>query len=309
MSDHTRDFGRRNEARVWRFVAWTFGLGWGAAAVLRLIAGPMGGPIDPVPVGAADWAATIVSVLFFLLPVTIAVIMAWRHGVSLRSWGLQLGSVSALLAAPLVGLAVALIATALPIAVGISEFEPSGMGEVERLVQARSIEALELQLQLADDPRPLGNRIMSGLIAGLLLGVIFAPILELPWRGLVVTELSGRGFARSALTAGVLAGLWWLPYQLLVGMVGYHGVGAAVVGIASYALLGIPLAWARVKTGSILPAGVLAVTVSSLNQLPGLATAGGTHLQLELCALAAVGLLAGAALLWPPRGQERERRE
>ncbi|MGI5818300.1 MAG: CPBP family intramembrane glutamic endopeptidase [Armatimonadota bacterium] len=296
-----------DDTRAWTFVASTFGPGWGAAAVLRLIAGPMGGPLDPASADPADWAAGALSILFFVLPVIVAIVMSRRWGIGLRDWGLRMAPVSALLAAPLVGLALALVATALPILVGISEFEPSGMGEVQRLAEARSIQALELQIELADQPRPLGPKIAGGLLAGLLLGLLFAPVIELPWRGLMLTELSGRGFARAALIPAALAGLWWLPYQLLVGMVGYHGTGAAAVGIVSYALLGVPLAWVRVKTGSILPAGVLAVTVSALSELPRLATAGGTHLELELCALAVVGLLAGAALLWPPRSEGSER--
>ncbi|MFP4250508.1 MAG: CPBP family intramembrane glutamic endopeptidase [Armatimonadota bacterium] len=292
---------RREASRAWTFTAWTFGIGWGAAAVLRLSAGPMGGPLGPEAAPSADWAATTLSVLFFLLPVIVTVVMARRWGVRMKTWGLQMAPLSTLLVAPLVGLALAVLATALPIIIGIGEFEPSGMGEVQRLAEARSIEALELQLELADSQRPLGREVVSGLVSGLLLGLLFAAIIELPWRGLALTELSGRGFAYAALIPAVLAGLWWLPYQLLVGMVGYHGAGPAVVGIASYALLGVPLAWARLKTGSILPAGILAVTVSTLSELPRLATAGGTHLQLELCGLGAVALLAGAALLWPPK--------
>ncbi len=298
----------REAARAWTFAAWTFGIGWAAAAVLRLIAGPMGGPLDPDAATPADWAATTLSVLFFLLPFIVTVVMARRWGVRMKSWGLQMAPLSTLLIAPLVGLALALLATALPIAIGISEFEPSGMGEVQRLAQAQNIEALELQLELADVERPLGREVVSGLVSGLLLGLLFAAIIELPWRGLALTELSGRGFAHAALVPAVLAGLWWLPYQLLVGMIGYHGGGAAVVGIASYALLGVPLAWARLKTGSILPAGILAVTVSALSELPRLATAGGTHLQLELCGLAAVGLLAAGALLRPPKESVRRSR-
>ncbi|MFW5867268.1 MAG: type II CAAX prenyl endopeptidase Rce1 family protein [Armatimonadota bacterium] len=292
---------RRSRRRARTFAAWTFGIGWGAAVILRLVTGPMGGPLDPGAAEAPEWAPTVLSLLFFLLPAIIALVMARRWRVSTRSWGLRMAPLSTLLTAPLVALAIALMATALPIALGISEFEPSGMGEVQRLAEARSVEALELQLKLADESRPLGREIVGGLVAGLLLGLLFAPVIELPWRGLVLTELARTGFARAALITAVLAGLWWLPFQLFVGMVGFHSPGAAAVSVMSYALLGVPLAWVRVRTGSILPASVLAVGVSALSELPRLATAGGTHLQLELCSLAAVGLLAAGALLWPPK--------
>lgn len=287
-------------ARAWTFVAWTFGLGWGAAALLRLMAGPLGGPIDPPTADEADWAATVLSILFFGLPVVVAVVMARRWEVSVNSWGLRMAPVSTLLTMPLVGLALVILATALPIAVGISEFDPSGEGEVRRLAEARSVEALELQLDLADSPQPLRRTLMRGLIAGLVFGLLLGPVVELPWRGLVFSELSGRGFAHAALVSAGLTAVWWLPFWLLVGA-GFHSTGAALAFSAAYGLLGIAMAWVRARTGSILPAGILAVTVSALSEMPRLSTAGGTHLQLELCFLAAVGLLAGATLLWPPQ--------
>lgn len=138
----------------------------------------------------------------------------------------------------------------------------------------------------------------------MLFGVLLAPIIELPWRGLVFSELSGRGFAHAALVSAGLAALWWLPFWLIAGTGGFRSPGAVVAFAGAYALLGMPMAWARARTGSIVPGSILAVAVSALSALPRLATAGGTHLQLELCALAAIGLLAAGALLWPPNTED-----
>ncbi len=287
--------------RAWRFVAWTFGIGWGAAAVLRAVVGPMGGPLDPQFVESADSSITFLGVLFFLLPAIVAFIVAAHERVPVQSRGLRMAPATTLLTAPLVALALALLATGLPVILGISEFEPSGMGEVQRLAEERSVEALELKLDLDEQPRPLGSAVVRGLLVGVIAGLIFAPIVELPWRGLLFTELSGRGFAYAAVVSAALSALWWLPFQLLVGMAGFHGTAAAAVGVGSWALLGGPLAWARVRTGSILPGAILAVSDSAPSDIPRLATAGGSHLQLELCGLAAVGLLAAAALIWPPK--------
>jgi hypothetical protein len=218
-----------------------------------------------------------------------------------KTWGLRMPNLNVLLAAPLAALAIAALATAAPIVVGISEYEPSGMGEVQRLAEARQVEALELQLELQEDPRPLGTVIVRGVAVGLIGGLLLGIILELPWRGLVFTELSGRRFVYAALVAAGLAGLWGLPLQLLVGVVGSYGTAAATVAVFSYAVLGVPLAWLRARTGSILPGAVLAVTLTALGDLTRLATAGGSHLQLELCSLAVIGLLAAGALIWPPK--------
>ncbi len=300
----TDDAGRRSPERAWRFVAWTFGLGWTAAGLVRVIAGPMGGPFDSVFDEPAEWAQIALSIPFFALPVIIALIMANAAGVRVRSWGLRMPSINALLIAPLVALVVAIVATALPIAFGISDFDPTGAGEVQRLAEAHSIDALTLQLELADDPQPVRSALVRGLLAGVLFGVLLAPIIELPWRGLVFTELSARGFAHAALVSAGLAALWWLPFWLLAGTGGFRSPSAVLAFGGAYALLGLPMAWARARTGSIVPGSMLAVAVSALSALPRLATAGGTHLQLELCALVAVALLAAGALLWPPGGAD-----
>ncbi|HCA48516.1 MAG TPA: hypothetical protein DEP45_14530 [Armatimonadetes bacterium] len=298
MSDVTHE---RGPATATRFVALTFAMGWGAAAMIRAIAGPMDGPLDPAIEQPARWAIAAFSTVFALAPVVCTVVLARAAGIRLRLWGLRMPAVSTLLVMPLVALALAAVATALPILVGISDFDPSGAGEVERLANARSIEALTLQLELAEDPQPLKATVLRGLIVGTLFGVLLAPIIELPWRGLVLTELSPPGFARAALATSVLAALWWLPLWLLVGTGGFRSAGAVLAFAAAYALLGIPMAWVRLRSGSVIPGSVLAVSLSALSSLPRLATSGGTHLQLELCSLAAVGLLAAAALLWPPR--------
>ena len=286
---------------VRRFVAWSFGAGWGAAAVIRIVAGPMDGPVDPALEQPARWAIAVFSALSVLAPVIVALVLARMTRTPLRSWGLRMPALTTVLIMPLVALTLAILATALPIALGIRAFDPSGAGAVERLANARSIEALTLQLELAENPQPLRAVVWRGLIAGLVLGVVLAPVIELPWRGLVLTELSPAGFARAALLAAFLAALWWLPLWLLVGTGGFRSTGAVLAFAGTYALLGIPMAWVRLRSGSIIPASVLALSLSALSSLPRLATAGGTHLQLELCSLAAVGLLAAAALIWPPR--------
>lgn len=298
MSGETRG---SSSGTIWRFVAWSFGAGWGAAAVIRIIAGPLDGPVDPALEQPARWAIAVFSALSVLAPVIVALVLARMTRTPLRSWGLRMPALTTVLIMPLVALTLAILATALPIALGISAFDPSGAGEVERLANARSIEALTLQLELAEDPQPLRAVVWRGLIAGLVLGVVLAPIIELPWRGLVLTELSPLGVARATLLAALLAALWWLPLWLLVGTGGFRSTGAVLAFAGTYALLGIPMAWVRLRSGSIIPASVLALSLSALSSLPRLATAGGTHLQLELCSLAAVGLLAAAALIWPPR--------
>lgn len=285
---------RSSSGRPWSFIAWTFGIGWPAAAVAWLL----------LPRDHPEAGVNVLAALLTAIPLIVAIILAHRWRASVRdAWALRLPNAASLLIAPLIALTLAAFATALPVLLGISEFDPSGMGEVQRLAEEHRIEALNLKLNIDEYGSPLRARIAVGLVAGMLLGLLLAPIIELPWRGLLLGELAHRGFAAAALLSAGLAALWWLPLQLWVDLAGRPTTALAAVTLLTYALLGVPLAWARLRTGSILPGSALLVTAAALSHVPALALSGGSRLQLDLCALAAVALLAGAALILSPRAE------
>ncbi|MEA3401090.1 MAG: hypothetical protein U9R79_07595 [Armatimonadota bacterium] len=304
MSGDEAEAPERCAPRAVIFIAWSFPLAWVATIAVRLIVGPFpsvapGAPLTSVP---EFWPYAALFAFIVLLPPVVAWLLARRWGLSTRRWGLRVGrSGQAVLVTPLVALAVAMLATALPIAAGIGRLDLSGMGHVQRLGEAgRFEEALEEKLDREDSPYPVGARVVSGLVTGLILGVLLAPIVELPWRGLLQTELAWLGFARSSLLVGVLAAAWWLP-ALACGPDDQPGLPLLGVWLGTVALLGVPLSWLRLSTGSIIPASVLAASWASLGELPLMAVRGGTELQIEIAKLGAVALLAGAALVWPPR--------
>ncbi len=287
------------------FVAWAFSIAWLAAIVLRLTVGEY--PDVPPGQSLADepqyWAYVGLYVFMALLPAGLAFLLASRWRVSTKRWGLRAGRAGqAVLFAPLVALAIALVATGLPIITGIAELDTSGMGQVQRLGEAgRFEEALETRLE-REEGLPLVNEVAQALVVGLIAGVLLAPIVELPWRGLLQTELLSLGFAGSSLLAGALAALFWLP-MLVSGPFVSGGVARLVVWLATLATMGPVLSWARLATGSIFPGSVVAATWASLADLPPLALSGGSELQIALAQFAAMALLAGAALIWPPKLQ------
>ncbi|MGC9318647.1 MAG: CPBP family glutamic-type intramembrane protease [Armatimonadota bacterium] len=299
----------RCAGRAISFVAWSFPPAWVATVAVRLIVGPFpevapGASLASVP---EFWPYAALFAFVVLLPPAVAWLLARRWEVSTRRWGLRVGHAGqAVLVAPLVALAMAALATALPIAAGVGRLDLSAMGQVQRLGEAgRFEEALEEKLDRDESPHPIGTRVVSGLLTGLIFGVLLAPIVELPWRGLLQTELRWLGFARSSLLVGVLAAAWWLPV-LACGPGCRPELPLLGTWLATLALLGVPLSWLRLSAGSIIPASVLAASWASLSELPLMAVRGGTELQIEVAKLAAVALVAGAALVWSPRQADAE---
>lgn len=299
VEDADRQPSSRGGGRIaWSFIAWSFGVGWPAAGAVWILRPPD---------AADDAGPTILALLLFAIPLLSALVLARSRGVSKRrSWGLRIPSATALLFAPLIALALTAFATAMPVLSGVSRLDLTAAGEVQRLAEEHRTESLELLLEIEEHGAVLRGRIVTGLIAGVILGLLIAPIVELPWRGLLFSELEGRSFARPALLSAAMATLWWLPLQLWGDLAGPAGGSLSAIMLLSYALLCVPLAWARAQTGSIIPGGVLLATCAALSHVPALALSGGTRLQIDLFMLATVALLAGVALIWPPEAQSEQ---
>ena len=278
--------------RAWTFAAWTFGIGW-AAAALAALTRPTGEPDSP-------GTAILIGILV-VVPLGVTGWLARRWDVSLADWGLCWPGITPILLAPLVALAIIAFATSLPVLFGISELELSGMGEVQRLAEEHRPEALELHLELQDSGSPVRAQIVVGLIGGMVLGLLVALLIELPWRGLLLTELSGHNYARSGLMSAAIAALWWFPLQLGTDVIERPGTSLAAVTLLTYAFTGVLLAWMRLHTGSIYPGGVLLAAGVALSPIPSHALIGGSRLQIQLFLLATVALVAAASFFLPPR--------
>jgi membrane protease YdiL (CAAX protease family) len=79
---------------------------------------------------------------------------------------------------------------------------------------------------------------------------------ELGWRGYLWARLAPLGPRRAALLIGVIWGVWHAP---LIAM-GYNYPDAPVLGpllMTGFALAyGVPLAWLRIRSGSVWPAAL-----------------------------------------------------
>ncbi len=299
--------------RAWRFLAWTFGVGWGMALLLGLALGPAPdadtAELSPAA-GLVRGAYAALGLLMLMLPAVVTIVLSRREGVPLRRYGLP-GDASgaALWLAPLVALVLTGLATLLPVIARVAEFDLRGTGEIERLgAEGRFVEALELKLDLEEDPTPMPRRVASGLLLGVTLGLLVALGTELGWRGLLLTELSHLGAAWTGLVCGAVAAVWCAPMVWVAVSAGETDWSGAVLRLTAYALLGVVLAWTRTVTGSVLPPAALVGTWATLGGVPALAISGGTHLQLEISRLAAVAIVAVALLIVHARGRRNPRR-
>lgn len=279
------------------FLAWTFGIGWGAAMLVRAILGPVpaAGPdsTSPSPVQSYHMIYAVLGLLFLVLPALITLGLSCRWRVSLNHYGLPGRSPGAALwLAPALTVGLTAISILLLILAGIGRFDASGMGEVQRRGEAGMfVEALELKLDLEEQRMPLLRRLTSGLTMGVTIGLLIALGTELGWRGLLVTELSRLGWAWAALASGLIGAVWWAPVLPATVASGETAWAGAVLRLASYALLGMVASWLRYVTGSILPAAALVATWATLGDVPLMAVVGGTYVQFEVSRLVAVLLL------------------
>ena len=94
---------------------------------------------------------------------------------------------------------------------------------------------------------------------GLALNLAFALGEELGWRGFLVPKLAERlTFTRTAVVSGIIWASWHMP---LIIFADYNGGTPTLYSIACFAVMVVgisfPLAWLRLRSGSVWPAALL----------------------------------------------------
>jgi len=103
---------------------------------------------------------------------------------------------------------------------------------------------------------------------GLIASIVLALGEEIGWRGLLVPELATRlGFMQTALLSGGIWSLWHLPLILFYGYRSDAPLGYALLwGVVGMVAVSFPLAWLRLRSGSLWPAAILHGTHNILVQ-------------------------------------------
>jgi membrane protease YdiL (CAAX protease family) len=97
------------------------------------------------------------------------------------------------------------------------------------------------------------------LTVGLAVSIAFALGEELGWRGFLVPKLGEQlSFTRTAVISGIIWASWHVP---LIIFADYNGGTPTLYSIACFAVMVVgisfPLAWLRIKSGSVWPAALL----------------------------------------------------
>ena len=100
--------------------------------------------------------------------------------------------------------------------------------------------------------------VVAALLRGLVPGLAFAAGEEIGWRGYLVLRLIDAQVPFAIVVSGVIWGLWHVPL-ILAGLyvAGPNPLFSAGVFMVSITALSVPLAWARLATGSVWPAVAL----------------------------------------------------
>ena len=177
--------------------------------------------------------------LWALWPTIIAFVVARRRGIAITGWGLAVLDRRALLGP---ALAVVVIAVVMVLRAALIGSPAAGLSE---------------------DTVPTLLYVLITLPLFALMGVIT----EVPWRGLLLTELAPRGLV-SAIAWSSLAALLWMAPRTIAGLA---GAGMALVALALLSLTAFHLVagWLRVRTGSIYAStGFYAVWMSVASRGP-----------------------------------------
>lgn len=159
-----------------------------------------------------------------------------------------------------------------------------------------------------------GAGVAMNLIAGFIVGTLFALCEEIGWRGYMLPHMRGFGTVTAMLIVGFLHGVWHLPLLLTTDL--YHAGGdpriVAPLFLVTLTLAGVFYGYLRVTTGSIWPvAGAhaavnvawgISMEVSQTKSAPVLEYVGGESGLLMICGLLAVD----AVLIMKLRNAGRE---
>lgn len=288
----------------WRHIATFLGLtvaiDWGLVGVL-LLAG----------VRFEGLAVGIIGMAYMLVPALVVIGLARRWGVGLREYGVRFPRRWELVLAPLLPMVITMLTVVAALLLGFADFDPSGMGYIERL---RAQGAGELADVAAEQVSRLPINVvllafLGAPVAGFTINGLFAFGEELGWRGLLQRELAPLGFGRASALIGAIWGLWHAPLILLGHNFPDHPRLGVVVMTGACVLLGILISWVTLRAQTVFAAAIAHGTLNALAGVPMMALRGGANieiLQLGYAGMAAMLPLAIAALIWPPRAAKYE---
>lgn len=272
---------------VLAFLAIAFGVSWAIALLVWASGVPVGGALSP-----------LLAIMFG--PAVAALVLAYREGGPVADrLGLQLERPRWLVYAWLVPLALVggtiAIGVALPGVAVTTDLEAffvgQGLSEDVAETAATGVDELPVPFWLV--------LVVSGLLAGGSVNLLFALGEELGWRGWLLDELAPLGFWRCSAVTGVAWGVWHAPIVLQ----GHNFPESPVVGVGVMTVATLALSplytYVTVRAGSVAAAGLLHGTFNALGALSIVYLTGATNLWIAPVGVAGIvaALLADVACL------------
>ncbi len=158
----------------------------------------------------------------------------------------------------------------------------------ERFNSILTPEQLEqMETQAANIPiHPFWFTLLQGLIAGITINAVFGFGEELGWRGLLQKELNFMGFWKSSLIIGGIWGIWHAPIILQ----GHNYPNNPLIGVFMMTLwcvlLGPIFSFVRIKSNSVIAAGIMHGSLNATAGLAILVIKGGNDLLVGVTGLA-----------------------
>jgi uncharacterized protein len=235
-----------NRRRARRGLAVFFAIVVPLSAIIQAILVTTG---NPLWVFALMWSVALASVVTRL---------ALREGfadVSFRFGGARTWRYLAL--APVVPLAIGLIAYGIAWTTGLARFDPQPVGLVPTLVGENASPVTIFLVILA-----------WAATIGTITAAVSAAGEEIGWRGYMLTRLIDAGVPRPILVSGVIWGLWHVP--LILGGILYADSPSPVLAAALFVVSATSFAYVlsrmRLETGSIWPVIALHAAYNSIIQ-------------------------------------------
>ena len=294
-----------NVRRIVLFIALAYGIAWSVAAAMYF-AGIEYGSVPSIALLATLYMPAPALATLILTKLRAPRESLARYGVRLperRKWKLFLLTAVGFPILIVFG-CLAIIALA-PIP-GIGRLDFSDANLIEKV---RSIAPKGANVPLGKLPIPpiaifiIGS--IQGVVGGATITALFAFGEELGWRGLLLRETQSLGFWKSNAFIGLVWGLWHAPV-ILQGH--NYGTSHAVAGVFVMTLFTIaisyPLAYARVKTGSVFAPSVFHGIINSLGGMSVVFVSGANPLVGHIAGFA--GIAAACVLLAAIRTKDPE---
>lgn len=237
-------------------------------------------------------ALTIMSILYMLMPMTIAIViekLIYKNTIKDRliiSFKFNKWFLVAWLITPIIGFITLGISLLLPDVT----FSPEMAGMMERFKDAITPEQLEeMNRQTEMLPiHPVWLALISGMFAGLTINAVAGFGEELGWRGFLLRQLRNRSFWSASIIIGIIWGIWHAPLILLGHNYPQHPEWGVLLMTIFCIVLSPLFTYITIKAKSVIAAAIMHGTLNGTAGISIMLIYGGSDLTVGITGLTGI---------------------